>query len=210
MLGIPFVVNPADIDENVPQDLEPKDAPEYLACKKVEAIAQRISTVQEDIGWILGADTAILFDGKLYGKPSSKEEAATMMRTFQGQVHEVITGVALYNDNLHDITTRKSTSRLTFAPMSEEEIEWYVNTGEWHGAAGGYRIQGLASCFIKKIDGSESGIMGLPIFELYDMLKEQGYAFIERCGMPCPTPWRRSAIPAEGNLPGYRLCSAQL
>ena len=180
MLGIPFVVNPADIDENVPHDLDPKDAPEYLACKKVEAIAQRISTVQEDIGWILGADTAILFDGKLYGKPCNKEEAASMIRTFQGQVHEVITGVALYNDNLHDITTRKCISRLTFAPMSEEEIEWYVNTGEWHGVAGGYRIQGMASCFIKKIDGSESGIMGLPIFELYDMLKEQGYAFIEK------------------------------
>ncbi len=180
MMGIPFVVNPADIDERIPQDLDMKDAPEYLACKKVEAIAQRISTVQEDIGWILGADTAILFDGKLYGKPSSKEEAAGMMRAFQGHDHEVITGVALYNDNLHDITTRQSVSRLSFAPMSEEEIEWYVNTGEWHGAAGGYRIQGLASCFIRKIEGSESGIMGLPIFELYDMLKEQGYTFIEK------------------------------
>ncbi len=180
MLGIPFVVNPADIDETIPQDVDPKDAPEYLACKKVEAIAQRISSVQEDIGWILGADTVILFNGQLYGKPASKAEATEMIRSFQGHEHEVITGVALYNDNLHDITTRRSVSRLTFAPMSEEEIEWYVNTGEWHGAAGGYRIQGMASCFIKKIEGSESSIMGLPIFELYDMLKEQHYSFIEK------------------------------
>ena len=63
--------------------------------------------------------------------------------------------------------------------MSAEEIEWYVNTGEWHGAAGGYRIQGLASCFIKEIKGSESGIMGLPIFELYDILKAQNYSLLE-------------------------------
>ncbi len=179
-LGIPFVVNPADIDETIPQDVDPKDAPEYLACKKVEAIAQRISTKQDDIGWILAADTAILFDGKLYGKPASKAEATEMIRSFQGHEHEVITGVALYNDNLHDITTRRNVSRLTFAPMSEEEIEWYINTGEWHGAAGGYRIQGMASCFIKKTEGSESSIMGLPIFELYDMLKEQNYSFIEK------------------------------
>lgn len=180
MLGIPFVVNPADIAEKIPQDVDPRDAPEYLACKKVEAVAQRISSVQEDTGWILGADTAIFFEGKMYGKPSSKEEAAQMIRLFQGNEHEVITGVALYNDNLHDITTRRSVNRISFAPMSESEIEWYVNTGEWHGAAGGYRIQGFASCFIKKIDGSESSIMGLPIFELYDMLREQGYSFITK------------------------------
>ncbi|MBP5463800.1 MAG: septum formation protein Maf [Treponema sp.] len=180
MLGIPFVVNPADIVEKIPQDVDPKDAPEYLACKKVEAVAQRISSVQEDTGWILGADTAIFFEDRLYGKPSNKEEAVEMIRLLQGHEHEVITGVALYNDNLHDITTRRSVNRISFAPMTETEIEWYVNTGEWHGAAGGYRIQGLASCFIKKIEGTVSSIMGLPIFELYDMLREQGYSFITK------------------------------
>ncbi len=180
MLGIPFVVNPADIVEKIPQDVDPKDAPEYLACKKVEAVAQRISSVQEDTGWILGADTVIFFEDRLYGKPSNKEEAVEMIRLLQGHEHEVITGVALYNDNLHDITTRRSVNRISFAPMTETEIEWYVNTGEWHGAAGGYRIQGLASCFIKKIEGTVSSIMGLPIFELYDMLREQGYSFITK------------------------------
>ena len=180
MLGIPFVVTPADIVEKIPQDVDPKDAPEYLACKKVEAVAQRISSVQEDTGWILGADTAIFFEDRLYGKPSNKEEAVEMIRLLQGHEHEVITGVALYNDNLHDITTRRSVNRISFAPMTETEIEWYVNTGEWHGAACGYRIQGLASCFIKKIEGTVSSIMGLPIFELYDMLREQGYSFITK------------------------------
>ena len=63
--------------------------------------------------------------------------------------------------------------------MTDEEIQWYVDTGEWHGAAGGYRIQSLASIFIKKIEGSYSNVIGLPIFELYDILREQGYSLLE-------------------------------
>ena len=63
--------------------------------------------------------------------------------------------------------------------MSDEEIQWYVETGEWHGAAGGYRIQGMASCFIKSIEGSYSCVVGLPISELYDILKEQNYSLLE-------------------------------
>jgi septum formation protein len=63
--------------------------------------------------------------------------------------------------------------------MTEKEIEWYADTGDWHGAAGGYRIQGLASCFISSIEGTDSCVMGLPIFELYDILKRQGYSILE-------------------------------
>jgi septum formation protein len=63
--------------------------------------------------------------------------------------------------------------------MTDEEIEWYIETGDWHGVAGGYRIQGLASCFIEKIEGTSSNVVGLPIFDLYDMLKEQNYSILE-------------------------------
>ena len=62
--------------------------------------------------------------------------------------------------------------------MTDEEIQWYLDTGEWHGAAGGYRIQSLASCFIKKVEGSQRCVTGLPIYELYDILKEQGYSIL--------------------------------
>ncbi len=178
LLNIPFVVNPPDIDESFTDSIEIKKIPEYLACQKVNAVVRKISSTQEIVGWVLGADTVIHYKGKLYGKPDSKENAMQMLRTFQGKSHEVITGLALYNGELHDISTRTNINKIQFAPMSEKEIEWYVNTGEWHGVAGGYRIQGLASCFIKKIEGQESGIMGLPIFELYDMLKEQNFPFI--------------------------------
>ena len=178
LLNVPFVTNPPDIDETITEDIELKKIPEYLACRKVNAVVRKIATSQETVGWVLGADTVIHFKGKLFGKPDSKETAFTMLSALQGKSHEVITGVALYNGELHDITTRTSINKIHFAPMTDKEIEWYVNTGEWHGVAGGYRIQGLASCFIKKIEGQESGIMGLPIFELYDMFKEQNYPFI--------------------------------
>ncbi|MCR5725202.1 MAG: Maf family protein, partial [Treponema sp.] len=93
--------------------------------------------------------------------------------------HDVYTGIALFNGKLMYIDTCTACTHVTFESMSEDEIDWYLDTGDWHGAAGGYRIQGLASCFIKKIEGTNSAVVGLPIFELYDMLKKQGYSLID-------------------------------
>lgn len=176
-LNIPFIVHPSNIEETVPPALSPKEIPEHLACCKVNAVVRQLGLTQE-IGWVLGADTAICSGGKIYGKPKNREEAFAMLKKFQGHTHEVITGLVLYNGNIHDITTRTNVNKVTFNTMSDEEIAWYISTGEWHDAAGSYRIQGFASCFIKKISGSESGVMGLPIFELYDMLREQGYRIL--------------------------------
>ena len=177
-LQIPFVVHPADIDESVPKDMKAHEIGEYLASRKVAAVVKQLPVDQED-QWGLGADTIISYRGKIYGKPESQEQAEDFIRTLQGHTHEVITGLSLYNGAIHDITTRTSINKVTFAPMTDEEIEWYIGTGEWHGAAGAYRIQGLASCFIEKISGSESSVMGLPIFELYDMLSEQNYSLFK-------------------------------
>jgi septum formation protein len=175
-LNIPFVVNPANIEEKIPKDIKLDDAAEYLAARKVDAVAKRIPPDQE-ISWILAADTLIIHKNKVLGKPENQEEAQKFITSLQGQTHKVVTGVALFNGFLHYMTTRTSINKVTFAPMSDEEIKNYVETSEWHGAAGAYRIQGFGSCFIKKIEGTESSVMGLPIFELYDMLKEQNYKF---------------------------------
>ncbi len=121
----------------------------------------------------------ILFNGKVLGKPENQEQAIEYLTALQGNTHTVITALVLYNGRERVTTSRLCETKVTFAPMSKEEIEWYVSTGEWHGVAGGYRIQSLASCFIKKIEGSYSGAVGLPIFELYDILKEQGYSILE-------------------------------
>lgn len=177
-LGIPYIVHPADIEEEIPDGMKLEEAPEYIAAKKIDAVARKISQ-EHEIGWILAADTVIIFRNKIYGKPKDMDEAREFIRLFQGNTHKVVTGVALYNGSLHYMSTRRSVNKVTFAPMSENEIEWYLSTSEWHGAAGGYRIQENGSCFISKIEGTESSIVGLPIFELCDMLREQNYKLFE-------------------------------
>ena len=177
-LGIPFVVHPSNFDEVLPPDISVENATDYFAAKKVDAVIRSFPSDQE-ISWVLGADTAIIFNGKLFGKPKDEDEARSFIHTLQGNTHQVITSLALFNGRLHYLATRTSVNKVTFAPMSDKEIEWYISTSEWHGAAGAYRIQGFGSCFIKHLDGSESSVMGLPIFELYDILKEQGYSLIK-------------------------------
>ncbi|MBP5696207.1 MAG: septum formation protein Maf [Treponema sp.] len=177
LMNIPFVVNPANIEESYPSDMKCEKVAEYLAVKKVKAVMDSGSSEMEST-WILGADTIIILDGKIYGQPKSQDEAYSFLQEFQGKVHKVMTGIALYNPESKKIVSKLCTSKVTFAQMSSEEIEWYLSTGEWHGAAGGYRIQGLASCFIKTISGTETAVMGLPMFDLYDILKSQNYSFI--------------------------------
>ena len=178
LLNIPYQVKVSNYDESYPSDISLEQVPEFLANRKVEAVA-RTYPAGHEIPWILGADTMVLLEGKLYGKPADNEETIRFMQAFQGKTHEVITGLALFNGELMYATSRTVITKVTFATMTQEEIEWYVETGDWHGVAGGYRIQGLASCFIKKIEGTNSNVVGLPIFELYDMLKEQNYSILE-------------------------------
>ncbi|MBE6349161.1 MAG: septum formation protein Maf [Spirochaetaceae bacterium] len=173
-LGIPFRVIMPEIDENVGDDVELEQIPELLAIKKVRTVIQSFPQNQI-IPWVFGADTMIICDGVPYGKPASAEEAAFILQTLSGKTHKVITSIALFNGNLNHIETKTNITEVTFKELTESEIEWYINTGEWHGAAGAYRIQDLASCFISKINGSYSSVIGLPIFEFYEILKEQGY-----------------------------------
>ena len=178
MLNIPFIAMPADISEVAPPEIEIEKASEYIAENKVQATIDGLPEGNET-PWILGADTSIIFEDQIYGKPANQDEAFDFIKKFQGKKHLVTTGIALYNGRKRSITCRTSKNIVHFNSISDEEIEWYISTGEWHGAAGAYRIQGFASCFISKIEGTESSIMGLPLFELYDMLKEQGYSLIE-------------------------------
>lgn len=178
MLGIPFRVIMPNIDETLTVMLEPDDVPELLAREKVTAVLNSLPPEQE-IPWILGADTVIIKNEKIYGKPENQEQAEEYLHDLQGGTHTVVTALVLY-DGRRKITLSETTkTRVTFSPMSDEEIRWYAETGEWHGAAGGYRIQGIASCFIKNIDGSQSCVAGLPINTLYDILKKQGYSLLE-------------------------------
>lgn len=178
MLKIPYRVIMPNIDETFSPVLEKEEITELLAREKVLAVIHSLPVGQE-IPWVLGADTLVIFNDKVYGKPESQEQAFQFLKEFQGNTHTIITSLVLYNGRKHTTSSRICKTQVTFAPMTDEEIQWYVDTGEWHGAAGGYRIQSLASCFISKIEGSYSCVIGLPIYELYDILKEQGYSILE-------------------------------
>jgi septum formation protein len=170
---------PAQIDEtlggggeNAP---EPRARAEELAERKVNRIVDLLAGRLP--GWIFAADTLISVDGEIYGKPADREDAQDMLTRLQGRSHEVITAMALYNGKERAVDCRSTVSQVTFAPLSGEDIEWYLDTGEWQGVAGAYKVQGLASCFISNINGSYSGIVGLPLREFYVMLKDNGYAY---------------------------------
>jgi septum formation protein len=170
---------PAQIDETLRRDREtapePRFRAEELAALKVNRIVDLLAGRLP--GWIFAADTLISVDGEIYGKPADRDNAQDMLQKLQGRTHEVITAMALYNGKEKTIDCRSAISEVTFAPLVQEDIDWYLDTGEWQGVAGAYKIQGLASCFISNINGSYSGIVGLPLREFYVMLRENGYAY---------------------------------
>ena len=174
-LGIPFRVMIPDYDEPDMPDLEPESVAELHSMKKLESVMR----AQTDINapWILGADTLISLGGKVYGKPANRDDAERMLRDFSGKSHSVITGISLFDAKINFISSRTSVSTVTFMRLDDRQIEAYLDTGEWQGVAGAYRIQGLAACFIERIEGSWSGIVGLPIHDLYAILREHGYEF---------------------------------
>ena len=174
-LNIPFISIPSDADEAVPSNLSPEKVVEQIALRKAEAVLR--SPLKINTPWIIAADTLIFSHGTPMGKPAGIEEARRMLQAYSNTTHKVITALCCYDEKLQHISTRISSSEVSFKALSDAEIDWYLTTGEWQGAAGAYRIQGTAACFITKIEGSYSGIVGLPIYELYDILTEHGYSF---------------------------------
>lgn len=174
-LGIPFNVMPSRIEETVDPALSPEDQTVLFARRKVEAVLGAIK--DRAIPWVLGADTMISLDGKLLGKPLVREEAFECLRSLAGRTHSVVTGIALYSNRTKAISTTASSSEVEFAPMEDSEIDWYLDTGEWQGVAGAYRVQGKAAAFVRKIAGSYSGVVGLPLQDFYGILRRNGYSF---------------------------------
>ncbi|MDR3174574.1 MAG: Maf family protein, partial [Treponema sp.] len=175
LLGLPFSIIAPEIDEVPGEFKNPQEMAEELAIRKVRKVLGYLKG--RNPPWICGADTLISVDSTVYGKPGDRDQAKEMLKTLQGREHQVITAVALYSGKANAIDCRPVISNVIFSPLLDEEIEWYLGTGEWQGVAGAYRIQGLGSCFVSGIRGSYSSIVGLPIRELYVMLRENGYAY---------------------------------
>jgi septum formation protein len=165
---------PPLIDETIVQGVEPRKMAEEFAATKVKKVMELMKG--RIPAWICGADTIISVDGEIYGKPKDRENAGAMLSRLQGRAHEVITAVALKSRE-GKMDCRSVVSIVSFAPLSEREIDWYLNTGEWQGVAGSYKIQGLAACFVTGIQGSPSAVVGLPMNEFYVMLRDNGYPY---------------------------------
>lgn len=175
LLGLPHKILPASVDEAYIEGLSPVEFAKKMATAKVEKILS-------DLGgkipqWIFGADTLIALDGKVIGKSQTREDAEINLKKLSGRTHEVITACALFCGKNRRLECRDKSTIVHFAEIDKKMLEWYLDTGEWQGAAGSYKIQGLAGCFIEKIEGSFSGVVGLPLRLFYTMLVENGYDY---------------------------------
>lgn len=166
-LRLSFVVEAADIDETPRPDEDPRAYTERLAAEKALAIAQRHREAA-----VLAADTTVVLDDLILGKPADGADARRMLHLLQGRAHRVITGVALWSNGQMNVESEQTS--VTFAAMSGEDIAAYVLTGEPLDKAGAYGIQGAAAQFIPRIDGDYSNVVGLPLSRVRTMLQRAG------------------------------------
>jgi septum formation protein len=172
-IGVEFEIAPSQVQERPHAGEAPADYITRLARAKVISIARK-----REQGLVIGADTIVVLDGKILGKPADEADAARMLRSLSGRWHAVMTGVALY-----DVATRQEVADydktlVRFGQMSEPEIDWYVRSGEPMDKAGAYGIQGLAGLFIEEIAGNYFNVVGLPLPLVYRLARRLGYSFI--------------------------------
>lgn len=165
-IGIDAEPRPSDIDETPLIDERAADYVLRLAREK--ALACRAGA--DDI--VLAADTAVVIDGQILGKPADRADAASMLRRLAGRSHQVMTGMALsYQTQRENFLV---TTEVTFGPLSEAQIQAYLATGDADDKAGAYGIQGWAAQFVSRISGSYSSVVGLPLYEVAATLREWG------------------------------------
>ena len=166
-VGWPFEVTAADVDETREADEEPVAYVERLARRKAEAVAST-----RLFGLVLGADTVVVIDGLVLGKPRHEREARDMLRLLGGREHEVLTGVALVRAESGRAVVAHERTLVRFGQMSEAEIDWHVRVGDLLDKAGAYAVQGHAALFIEAIRGDYWNVVGLPVRLVYKLSKE--------------------------------------
>jgi len=168
-IGLSCEILPADIDETQHLNETPVDYVMRLAQQKVEAGLQRL-TAEQRAHAVLAADTTVALAGVVLGKPEDDDDARRMLRALSGSVHDVHTAIALaFNQQIEVVL---STTIVEMMVLSEAQIDAYIASGEPRDKAGSYGIQGLAGAWIKRIEGSYSGVMGLPIYETAALLRK--------------------------------------
>jgi len=171
-IGVTFEVLPSDVDESVLPDEAPEHYVLRLAREKALVCLQRLVAQGLPLRPVLAADTTVCIDGIILGKPEDDADAAAMLRRMADRWHAVHTAIALAHDGR--VETALSSTQVEVTVLGEDEIAAYVASGEPRDKAGAYGIQGLAGSFIRHIEGSYSGVMGLPLFETAQLLKKFG------------------------------------
>jgi len=172
--GIFFEAVPAEVDETRRPNETPEELVDRLAEAKARSAAASVAN-HPDAALVVGADTEVVVDGQVLGKPTSAEDARSMLRRLSGRTHGVVTGLAVIR--LPDGTMRaeRETTWVTFAPLSEQEIADYVASGQPFDKAGAYAIQGHAGRFVTRVEGCYFNVVGLPLARLYRILREFGW-----------------------------------
>lgn len=174
-VGVVHDVRPSHIDESLVRGSSPKETAGLLARAKTEAVLS--CSDSSSWQWILGLDTLIDLDGAIIEKATDRADALQILQKLSGRTHRVVTAVCLYSRDTDAFKEGCSESSIRFKDLSDDEIHWFLDSGEWQGAAGAYMIQGRAACFIEELCGSHSGVVGLPLPLVYGMLKKSGYRF---------------------------------
>lgn len=170
MLGLDFDILDLDLPETPAPGEPPEDYVRRVAREKAGAGLSRVVGKPDAV--VLGADTEVVLNGRIFGKPVDVDDAAAMLRTLSGRTHAVISALSMVSAGRE--LQAISVSEVTFAPMTEADIRDYLTAGEWHGKAGAYAIQGSAQSFISHLSGSYSGVMGLPLHETSSLLRQFG------------------------------------
>lgn len=169
-IGVAHRVQPVDVDETALSDEPPDHYVHRLAVLKAETLWQALAPPQRQA--VLGADTAVVLDDQILGKPRDEQDCVRMLKLLSSRTHRVFTAVALRDSD--GCQSRVNVSEVTFRKIADDEIHRYWCTGEPADKAGGYAVQGRAALFIERIAGSYSGIMGLPLFETGELLAATG------------------------------------
>ncbi len=170
------IVIPAHVDEESIRRERADDLVLSLAQAKLEAVYDRLTAAADGRiheAPVLAADTVVTKGGRIFEKPADSQEAREMLRELSGAAHTVVTGIAVQLPGRKEPILAHAETVVTFAELSHEEVEWYIESEEWRDVAGAYRIQGRAARFISAIRGSYSNVVGLPLQLVYSILKDQ-------------------------------------
>ena len=167
--GLDFKIIPSQFDESSVTQTVPDTYALTLSAAKADDIA-----AHHPDAWVIGADTIVLINGTILGKPMDRSDARQMLQQLSGQTHQVYTGVTICSVNHAVRFSEAVRTDVTFKGLSKDEIEWYIRTDEPFDKAGGYAIQGLGTSLVKQISGSYTNVVGLPVCEVMDFLRKQG------------------------------------